>query len=388
MIDANASTSNIGEDDDIDLYSVTKWRTPFSIFRENTSLLMQKDSFRSLMGYEYISNLAERWRELQRTQYRHAFILFFLIMFIGTIGSSVAESIVIFGIRLSNQNAALAILLLLSSILMLFNSFIGLISSQYEALIKSLINSLMDEKTSEYYIQQFSWTVNSLFGEYDIQHRHWLASGVIIFAAVMFVTSSLLALLILAGLQLYIFASSILFIYENPRLPLHLNIPIVLVAICAFLFFIAELLLRLPLPYSDKSTMDKLESLEKTDPERANRIWNNIATHSLKRERRNVIVLQITVVISTIVACELMAGARAFLVDYSQLTPIALSAVMFGLVFSPALDKYESRMILKATKVENKELRVYMYNDNKKKILLLRLIVAFLFGIGMFFWIQ
>ena len=198
----------------------------------------------------------------------------------------------------------------------------------------------------------------------------------------------LLALMIVAGLQLYIFAGSILFIYENPKLLSHLNMPIVLIATCALLFSVAEFIFKMPLPYSDKSNMARLEGLEKTDPERANAIWKNIAEHGLKRERRNVIVLQAAVVILTMVACELLVGAREFLSEYSKLVPIALATVVFGLVFSPVLDIYENSVIRKSTKVENKELRAYIYSNNKRKILHARLAVAFAFGVGMHFWVQ
>ena len=134
-------------------YRVTKWRTLISIFQDNIRTLMQEEAFQKQVSNNFIDNLGERWRELQRTQYRLIFILFSLIIFIGTLGSGMTESIVIFGVRLSNQNASLAILMLLSSVLMFTISTLGLLSNQYEALIKSSINSLMDEEVGKYYIQ-------------------------------------------------------------------------------------------------------------------------------------------------------------------------------------------------------------------------------------------
>ena len=146
---------------------------------------------------------------------------------------------------------------------------------------------MMNEEVGKYYIQQFSWDTTFLFMRHDIEDRNRLTNIIILVTSVILFISLVLAMLIVAGLQLYIFASSTLFVYENPRLPLHLNIPIVLVATCAFLFSVSDLLLRLPLPYSDKLNMSRLQELEKTNPEQANAIWENIAEHSLKRERRN-----------------------------------------------------------------------------------------------------
>lgn len=388
MTNPNFPNQSFHEDAEIRSYSVTKWRTLLSLFQENIRLLVKSEDFRAQISIEYIANLGDRWRELQRTQLRLSFILFSLIILVGTIGSGIVDSILIFGIRLSNQNSALALFLLVSSILMFFTSCLSVISNQYEALIKSLINSLMDEELAKHYIQQFSWTATSIFAGYDVRDRHWSANLAIMAIVVMLLASLFFATLTLIGLQLYIFASSVLFVYENPKLPAHLNMPIVLVATSAFLFSIAELLLRLPLPYADKSNMERLKELENSDPERANAIWSNIASQSLKKEKRNVIALQTTVVVLTIVSCELFTGARDFLENYAELIPIALSAVVFAWVISPLLDKYENRVIVKGTEVENKELRVYIYMNNKKKILRVRLAVACAFGIGLCLWMQ
>ena len=191
----------------------------------------------------------------------------------------------------------------------------------------------------------------------------------------------ILVAVVLLTLQFFLFVSAVLFVFENPTLPMVVNAPIIFLAGCAAILHVSSILLTLPLPYTDYSNLERLKQLEKDDPSKAERIRTRIAERSLRKERRNVLVLQVvSMLVAMIIFCLVKFGEE-FFSDISSLFPLAIATFALIYVVSPLLDKFEHRSILRGTELDDQKSRVHQYVQNKKNIFKIRLLTSVTFGL-------
>ena len=377
-------------EEDIHKYEVIKWRTFNSVFQDNFKFLIQQKKYEDKLTDDYISRVADRWREIQKVQIKLSLLLFSLIIFMGGVGSGVTQDILIFGIKMSNNNSALAILVLISSLLMFATSISSLLTDRYEGIVKVIASTRfdVDKNLNRYFTLQFNWDLSTVFDGNQSHDENLKGGGTVGLLMLLLFSCILFAFVIVVILQYYIFISSIALVYENPILPKFLNVPIVLLAICAVLFVLGSFIMRLPLPFSDWSTINALDELKKSEPERVEEIRVNIAKRSLKKERRNVLTLQMVIMLSCMIILNVIQNGWGFLSNYSNLLPLALASFSFIYFISPLLDKYEKWIILSSGKIEEKILRVQYYVKSKKRILIIRLLTSAIYGTILFFWFE
>ena len=101
-----------------------------------------------------------------------------------------------------------------------------------------------------------------------------------------------------------------------------------------------------------------------------------LAEKSLKRERRNVVVLQLVVVSITMFSLYLLAATWEIMPGYSMLLRVAIGNVVFGFVAAPLLDRYERSVILAWANIEDAQMRVQQYMRDKKRLVKIRLVAA------------
>ena len=272
-------------------YKLIKWKTLRSASSENFQQLLAREENRSTFDKSYITSVAERWRELQRTQYRFSALLFFLILFMGAINSEDIQELSLFGMKISADGPAIGALLLFTSILMFFVTVVSSASDSYEGVIRSYIEVNHSEDVSKLYLFRFGWSTANNFGNTHHYSYQILAKLAILFSFVFILGGAIVAATLLVVLQFYLYISAIISVQAESQLPEILSVPIVVVASCAAVFSICSYISRIPLPYWDYSNFKKLTELEKEDPARAKQIWTIIGESDLARERRNVGIL-------------------------------------------------------------------------------------------------
>ena len=387
MVSSNNHAETASADEDLHQLEVTKWRTLSSVFQENVESLLRAPALSDHFSKEYVQNVANRHRELQRTDYRLSVVLFLLIIFSGAVESGAVRDIAVFGVQLSAETSALAVLVLVSSLLMFLTSAVSLMADNYSAVIRSLTPPELTDDAGKYYRLQYLWDTGTIFDGFMSRDDDLLTTRIVFSLMLLFFSVLVVAAVILVTLEFYILARAIVSIYERPTLPPILNVPIVVFAACAALFGVGAHLMRLPLPYTDISNLRKLHDLQTSDPARADRIWRQIATHNLRKERRNTTLLQLVVMLVTMISLYLLTG-RDFLSDYSRLVPVVATTVCFVYFVSPLLDKYEGSVILAEAAIDDKKARVEQYVEDKKKILRRRLLVSVLFGGLAYFYFE
>ena len=194
--------------------------------------------------------------------------------------------------------------------------------------------------------------------------------------------------LVLFIIPYYIFISSIISVYENVNIPTLIKVISMAVALSAISLSLISYLVRAPLPYSDTSNIDKLEDLEKNDPEKAERIRFNIAKFSQKKQRKNNLALQIVVTLLSIVISYLFLYGMEFFTYYYFLIPLSLALLVLVSCTSPLLDRYERSLNLALNDLSDETLRVAKYVKDKKNLLKLRILGSFVLGIIFFLFFE
>ena len=201
---------------------------------------------------------------------------------------------------------------------------------------------------------------------------------------ILFVTSLFLFAFLVEAIELYLFISAVLYVYEHPKLPLPMNLFAVALSASAIIFCAISWLLQLPLPYTDYSNLSRLKELEETNPPRAAQVRQTIAQHGLRRERRNNLVLQQVVMVGVMVGFYLFRYREEFFSDIFLLSPVIVGSVVLSFFISPILDRIEAAVILRSNHSDDKELQVEKYVNNKKRLFRLRLFVSLVSGVFFF----
>ncbi len=382
MSPLDQNNPNSTAEEEIRSFRLVKWKTLRATSGDKFRNLLEREENRSTFDEDYIMAVADRWRELQRTRYRFSALLFFLILLMGAINTEEIQHISFLGMSISGDSPALEILLLLTSFLMFFVAIVSLTSDSYEDMIKSHIAVTKSEEISKYYLLRFGWSAALFLGEtrgysYPFPANLALLLTVILIAGCIIVAGSLAGIL-----QYYLFISSIISAQASAQLPDLLNVPIVVVAICAVSFNVGAVVVAVPLPYWDYSNLDKLEELEKKEPQRAKTIRENIARDDLEKERRNIRALQLIVVMAFAILPKIALAGEEFFADYRMLAPLLITPLIVSVVVAPVLDEYQRRSLLVRCADDN--LPVTEYVRWKRGILWKRLGACCVVGIALF----
>ena len=250
----------------------------------------------------------------------------------GAINSEDIQEISLFGMKISGDSPALGALLLLTSILMFFVTVVSSTSDSYEGVIKSYIDVKHSEEVSKLYLYRFGWSTAEFFGGAHEYSYRLLAKLAILLSAIFILGGTVVAAVLLFVLQLYLFISSIISVQADTQLPDFLSVPIVVVAICASIFSMFSYIVKVPLPYWDYSILDKLTELESDDPEREKQVWTSIAQSDLARERRNVGILQLIVVMAAAILPQVALSGAKFFSEYYMLVPLLTIPIIVSLL--------------------------------------------------------
>lgn len=373
---------------EIQSFDVIKWRTLGSIASSTFKSLIHKELFPSNFDGDFARQIGDRWRELQRTNYKISFLLFSMILLLGAINSDWLHEVEFLGINLSKENSAVSVLILFSAILILATSILSLMSGHYEKLLKAYIEATQNQQFAEYYMLQYGWRLETLFSYQKNSDENINPSVVVVFFTFLWLIAGILALIILGLLQLFLFVGAIISIIDASGIPAFINNSIIAVAICTISFHLVSLLLQLPLPHLDSSNIKILNELEESDPEQAEEIRTRIATRSLQKERRNVALLQIVLFLVSLISPYLLLFGLDFFSHYLAFSEIILGLLVFSTFGSSLLDRYERYVILKERQISDDESRVTQYIKDKKKILLVRLTFSLIFGIVTFLYFR
>ena len=376
----NNSTTNF-EDEEFSSYEVTRWRELSTVTLEKFRDILQNDEIAKSFDEDYVKCVADRWRDILKIQIKLEVTIFLIIIIMGAIDSGVVRQIGFFGITLSMEKSALSILLFLSSILIAFSSLASLMVDHYQAVIRSFVDVRKDSQIREYYLLKYIWSLSALIEGFAFENQKITPNRLVWVLVVLFVSLLILVAAIVTVLEWFIFVSSIFSVYQNSIFPAVINVPILVIAICAVLLRIAKFFLTLPLPHTDDSNVEKLQKIEQEDPERADRIRTNIAIASLRKERRNVIISQFSIVIFSFVFFYLVLYGTSLFSDYSILMSLAPVLLIFVVLVSPLLDVYERRVILSTTNIKDTDSKVKIYVRDKKRIFKVRLMTSFAFSV-------
>lgn len=382
MISPDQNEQEVPEGEEITKYRLVKWKTLRSTSEDRFRELLSREDNASVLDDDYIMAVAERWRELQRVQYRYSALLFFLVLFMGALNAEDLQHISIFGMKISGNSPALGILLLLTSVLMFFVTIVSLISDSYEDVVTSYIEVRKPDEVSKLYLLRFSWSAALFFGDAHKYSYRIPAKFTILGSAILLAASVIVAAALVGVLQYYLFISSIISVQASSQLPSLINVPIVVVAICAALFGVCAIVVKIPLPYWDYSNMQKLAELEESDPEKAGRIKRNIARGDLEREKKYVGRLQLIVVMAIAILPQVVLSGEKFFTEYEMLVPIlTIPVLVFGVV-APLLDAFQRASFVKHCNAENTPVNKYV--EWKRRMLFFRMIVCVVIGIGLF----
>ena len=386
-----AENQNIVDDIDegaIRDYTIVKWRTSSSIAQENLRIFFQHEEYSEYFSESYFEAIGERWRELQRVGLQLSIMFFAIVVFMGVVESGTISGISILGVRVSNDNSALPIMVLVASILLISSSIVSIVADHYESVVNSVPLKDCSDDIRNLYTMRFSWKPFSRSEAMTRPDKGQFAGLVEVTLVLLFFSGIVFAMVVLLVFQFFLFVSSVLFIFENPILPIFVNTPIIFLAGCAIILQMSSILLRLPLPYTDYSNLERLKQLEKDDPDKAERIWTHISERSLRKERRNVLILQVVSMLVAMIVLYLIKFGEGFFSNIFMLIPLAVATFALIYVVSPLLDKFERRLILRAAELDDQELRVHQYVKNKKNIFKIRLLVSLIFGLLTFLWFE
>ena len=129
------------DEDEIRAYEVIKWKTVISFSLDHFKYLIQQNNHANDFDDEYLGHVGERWRELQKTVLKLGSTVYILVIFMGAVNAGITEGVTIFGIRLSNDNSTLVVLLLISSFLLLYSSLIEILEVHYRGIVKTYIET-------------------------------------------------------------------------------------------------------------------------------------------------------------------------------------------------------------------------------------------------------
>ena len=376
------------ERDEISNLEVIRWKSFASISLDKFASLLRRQQDPNQLDENFAARIGDRLRELERSNIRIFFLLFSSILLIGAVNFGVIDSIAIFGIKLSKENATLGVLILFTSMLLFFYSAISLMSNYYQQLLKSYLNAKSSENLSEYFVLQFSWGLEPLFGGLIDKEQSLRVKSFVVIFLVLWIAAAIVAAIIIGTLQFYIFAGATWSILVFPKLPDYLNVPIVIVATCSMIFSAGCFLFRLPLPYSDSSNIKKIDEISKSDPALGEKIWQGIAEKSLERERRNVALLQLLTVLVFLTIPYVALLGQNFFSSYSVVFSVTLSLVIFQSTFPPILNRFERNRILSLKSFPDKSKRVLEYVKLKRRMLFLRLASSAIFGFLCFLYFQ
>lgn len=364
------------DEKEINSLEAIRWKTISSISFDKFSSAINDKHMAEVFDDNFADKIGDRWRELERTNYRLMAALLPSILFIGAVDNGIIENISFLGINFSKQNASLGILVLLSAIIMIFSSAVSLTSDYYENLLESYVNARKTSELSDYYMLQFGWRLGGFLDGFSGKNHHISPNFFVLSVIVTWIASLVFSFVVMTLLQLFIFVNAILSVHNSSHVPDIIGLPIVVIAVCSVVFYVGCMLLRLPLPMTDRENTIKLRSIEDSDPEMAKEIWKNIASRSLEKERRNIITLQVTIFVLSIVALYVLILGTQFFSDYRSLGQIAISLMLFVLVIFPILNRYEAYVIVGRPMEPDRKMRVARYVKDKRRILVVRLAVS------------
>ena len=235
---------------------------------------------------------------------------------------------------------------------------------------------------------QFGWSGSLIFGgTHDYSYRVF-ARAAIVLSGVFLLGGIISAVTLISLLQFYLFISSIISVQSNPQLPGLVNVPIVIVAVCAVLFSVCAVIVRVPLPYSDYSNLRKLRELQLENPDVVKRIRMKIAKSDLEKERRNVGIWQLLIVMIVGVLPQVALTGERFFSDYYMLVPLLTAPLIVFGILAPILNGYERRSYVVQCDRGEDEVSVDKFVRWKRQVLITRLVVCFFVGVGVFlsFW--
>ena len=374
------------EIDDIRDYSVIRWRTLKSVASDNIRRVLHDSSHSEVFSDSYIASVGNRWRELERLHIKLGVFLFALVLFVGTLQMGAIETITIFGLRFTNDNESVAILLLVATMLLLAMSMVSMMDDHYAAVIASYSIEKAGEDMADLYKLQFSWHGTNILDGLWKRDGKQFANIAVPFLVLLLLTMVVLFGLFVEILQLYLLVGTIIFVIENPTLPSPIHVAITALSFTAIAIYGICWTLKLPLPYTDYTNLSRLKRLETDDPEAAAQARRNIAQHSLRKERRNILVLQQLSMISVMIAFYLLRYRHDFFSDIEFLWPIAIASLVMSIAISPLLDQIERSVILTSDDASSEKLQVERYVRNKKRLFRMRMIVSVVSGILFFLW--
>ena len=128
----------------------------------------------------YFHAIGERWRELKRLDFRFSIMFFALVVFMGVVESGTIPGFSILGVRVSNDNSALPILVLIASMLLILLSVVLLIEKRYESVVNSVPFKNFDDDIRNLYTMQYDWQLSSLFEWTTPPDKNQFASLVVV----------------------------------------------------------------------------------------------------------------------------------------------------------------------------------------------------------------
>ena len=384
----NYNSTNKFEDEEFRRYQVTRWRRLSTVSLERFRDLLQNDDIAECFDEDYVESVSNRWRELIKVEIKLGIAVFLMIIIMGAIDSGVVRQVDIFGISISMEKSTISILLLVSSFLVVFMSIISLIREYYGAAIRSFVEVRRDSQIREYYMLRFGWSLFAFAEGFEFENQKIAPNSIVFLLIVLLISALLLVSTIVVVVESFIFVSAIFSVYQNPIFPAVINVPILIIAICAALISTTKFILTLPLPYTDNSNVEKILEIEQLDPERAERIRNHIAVESLRKGRRNVMIAQFSVVIISFVFFHLILYGTDLFSDYSILISLALVLSIFVVLVSPLLDLFERRVILSMANIKDTASKVKIYVRDKKRVFKIRLVISFVFSAILFACIE
>ena len=271
---------------------------------------------------------------------------------------------------------------------MLFSSTVSTVSGYYSEILSTYIDAHCDERTAKFYRHQFQWDIGSIFSglrdkDFSIHYNLLTVAIVCIWGLVL-----IFAAIIVKVLMLLIFAGAIVSTWSVSSMSEFITTPIVLVAVCALVFDITSMLLRCPLPFTDYSNLSKLNDLEITDPIQAAQIRDNIAKRGLERDRRNVLMLQFSVVIWLIIGATFVDVGTELFTKYEIILQILIALILLELLTPSVVNTIERKLLARVFKIADKELSFRRYVSTKKWMWRARVALAAIIGVAVFFWFR
>ena len=367
--------------DPIRQIDLVRWKSIASTSFENFFSSIKEQPLPPALLKHFETRIGDRLRELQRLDVRLFFVLFSSVMLCGAVNSGMIDNVTIFGIHLSRDNATLTVLVLFSSILMVFSSVVSLMSDHYRQLLRAYIEERTEAQYVEYLVLQFSWNLGSLFKGLTNDREHLKVHPATVILLAIWIAAITTAAVLVTLLKFYLFVGAMLSIQAAPTVPHYIIVPVVVVSLCSIVFAVGCLILRLPLPYTDSSNLEYLNQLERSNPELAEKIWTNIAERSLARGRRNVAVIQLSILLTFVIVPYLAVLGSGFFSNYRILVEIFIILAVFQSFVVPVLNRIERNRIASLKRFPDRQQQVSAYVRTKRRMIWTRLVCAAVFGL-------